>query len=82
MDLEIEKEAVFPPSVHYHFQQFYHSCLLQAKITTLAIQTETGERPNIRGGHSVMNRIQITSPIHQPTILNLLRTQRTLELGK
>jgi hypothetical protein len=69
MKLEIEKEAVSPPSVHYQFQPFYHSCLLQSKITTSAI----GERPIIRGGQGVMNsdhRIQMTSPIHQPTILN------------
>ena len=45
MDLEIEKEAVFPPSVHYQFQPFYHSCLLQSKITTMATQTDIGARP-------------------------------------
>jgi hypothetical protein len=72
MDLEIEKEAVFPPSFHYQFQPLYHSCLLQSKITTLAIQIDNGERPTVRGGQGVMNldhRIQMTSPIHQPTIL-------------
>jgi len=72
MDLEIEKEAVFPPSVHYQFQSFYHSCLMQSKITTSAIHTDIGERPTTRGGQGVMNsdhRIQMTSLIQQPTIL-------------
>lgn len=72
MDLEIEKEAAFSPSVHHQFQLFYHSCLLQAKIITSAILTDIGERPTISEGQGVMNldhRIQMTSPIHQSTIL-------------
>jgi hypothetical protein len=84
MGLEMEKEAVFPPSVPYHSQQFYHSCLLQFKIITSAIQTDNGDRPNTRGEEGVMNsdhRTWKTSPIHQPTKMTWHKTQQTLELG-
>jgi len=70
MDLEMEKEAIFPPSRPYHTQQLYNSHLLWFKIITLTIQTDISEGPNTRGkkGASTSDcKTNKTGPIHKST---------------
>lgn len=41
--MEMDEEAIFSPSLNYHYHQFYHSHLLWLKIITPTIHTDNGE---------------------------------------
>jgi hypothetical protein len=69
MDLEMHKEAIFPPSGPYHSQQFYHSHFLWFKIITYTVEIDSDEGKNTRGrkGASTSNHMtRKTSPTYQP----------------
>jgi hypothetical protein len=58
--LEMDKEAIFPPSGHYRSQEFHHSHLLWFKMITPTIQTSSAERPNTKGTKDTLTSDHIT----------------------
>jgi hypothetical protein len=55
VDLEMGKEAIFPPSGPYHSQQFHHSHFLWFKIITPTVAADSVKGTNTRREKGALN---------------------------
>jgi hypothetical protein len=55
MDLEMDKEVVFPPSGPYHCKQFDHSHFLLFKIIASTVAADIGKGTNTRREKGALN---------------------------